>query len=312
MRAALKALSYPDLDVKKNYKLERQVINITKKHYLKPFYKTWDRKVMSGDYEIPVRIFEPFRKKADGILIFFHGGGWVTGNIDSYDKVCTNMATATGKAVVSVDYRLAPEYKFLTAPEDCYTVTKAIFNDSAVMGIPCGKITLIGDSAGGNLAAAVSLMARDRGEFNVERQILLYPAVYNDHSEKSPFDSVRDNGTDFLLTSKRVCDYMDMYINDFRDRKNPYFAPLLAEDFTNQPKTLIITAEYDPLRDEGEAYGEKLREAGNDVEIHRLTDALHGFISLPPHFVHVKRSYEYINEFLNDGEKSDESDEKDD
>lgn len=302
MRAALKALSYPDLDIKKNYKLERQVINITKKHYLKPFYKTWDRKVICDDREIPVRIFKPYRKEADGVLVFFHGGGWVTGNIDSYDKVCTHMASATCKVVVSVDYRLAPEHKFPAAVNDCYAVAKAVYEDRDIMGVRCKKLTLIGDSAGGNLAAAVSLMARDRREFSVERQILLYPAVYSYHNEKSPFESVRTNGTDFLLTSKRICDYMDLYINDFRDRKNPYFAPLLASDFSNQPKTLIITAEYDPLRDEGEAYGEKLREANNDVYVHRMADALHGFISLPPHFVHVKKAYEYINNFLNEDE----------
>ncbi len=300
MRAALKALSYPDIDVKKNYKLERQFINITKKNYLKPFYHTWDRKVECDGREIPVRIFKPKKNEADGVFVFFHGGGWVTGNIDSYDKVCTHMCEAVGKIVVSVDYRLAPEHKFPAAPNDCYAATKAVFEESEKMGISCDKITLIGDSAGGNLAAAVSLMARDRGEFKIERQILLYPAVYNCHDEKSPFESVRTNGTDFLLTSKRICDYMDLYTNDFRDRKSPYFAPLIAEDLSNQPKTLIITAEYDPLRDEGEAYGEKLREAGNYVEMHRMLDALHGFISLPPHFVHVKKAYAYINEFLNE------------
>lgn len=302
MRAALKALSYPDLDIKKNYKLERQVINIAKHHYFKPFYQTWDHEVSVGGHSIPVRIFQPKGFEPVGLLVFFHGGGWVTGNIDSYDKVCTNMARITRHIVVSVDYRLAPEYPFPAAPEDCYAVTREIFMDTALLGIEQDRITLIGDSAGGNLAAAVSLMARDRGEFLPRRQILIYPAAYNDHHpESSPFDSIRENGTDFLLTSKRICDYMDLYCSSPEDRTNPYFAPLLETDFSHQPDTLVITAEYDPLRDEGEEYGRKLRQAGNKVFIHRVSDALHGFFSLPPHFIHVRHSYEWIIPFLAGG-----------
>lgn len=160
------------------------------------------------------------------------------------------------------------------------------------------QITLIGDSAGGNLAAVVSLMARDRGEFFPRQQILLYPATNNDHTENSPFESVRTNGKGYLLTSKRMVDYMALYRSSDEDLQNPYYAPILCSDLSDQPRTLIITAEFDPLRDEGEAYGEKLREFGNDVEIHRIHDALHGFMSLSPGFKPVKRTYRYINDFL--------------
>ena len=144
-------------------------------------------------------------------------------------------------------------------------------------------------------------MARDRGEFLPARQILIYPSTGNDHSEGSPFPSVRENGSGYLLTSKRVRDYMELYCPSARDMKNPYVAPLLAEDFSNQPDTLIITAEYCPLRDEGEAYGDKLREAGNRVEIFRMPDALHGYFSLPVRFTQVRRTYELINKFLEGG-----------
>lgn len=299
MRIALKALSYPDLDLKKNYKLKRQITNVTHP-YLRPRYQMWDHKVAVDDYDIPVRIFFPRGKeRSKRILIFFHGGGWVIGNIDSYTTVCANMANQTGHVVVSVDYRLAPEYKFPTAPEDCYAVTKEIFMDASLFDVRQEDITLIGDSAGGNLAAVVSLMARDRGEFLPSRQILLYPSTSGDHSEASPYPSVHENGTDFLLTTKRINDYMELYQSSEQDLSNPYLAPILAEDLSRQPKTLIITAEYDPLRDEGEAYGQRLREAGNEVEVYRMKDALHGFISLPKHFVHVRKSYEIINKFLN-------------
>ena len=304
MLAALKALSYPDLDIKKIYKLERKVLDVTNYHVLKSFYKTWDHVVSFEDHEIPVRLFMPKKKGAHSLLLFFHGGGWVTGNIDSYNKVCANMARITNRVVVSVDYRLAPENRFPAAVEDCYHIAREIFMNSGLFDICSGQITMIGDSAGGNLAAAVSLMARDRGEFLPTRQILLYPATYYDHSDQSPFASIRENGTDYLLTSKRICDYMELYQSGEQDLKNPYYAPLAAEDFTHQPRTLIITAQYDPLRDEGEAYGQKLKEAGNSVEVHRISDALHGFFSLPPYFDQVKKCYRIINKFLSEEKQS--------
>lgn len=300
MRMALKALSYPDLDLKKTYKLQRQMTNAAHP-YLRPLYSMWDHKVSLEEHDIPVRIFLP-EDTVDKprVLVFFHGGGWVIGNIDSYTSVCSNMAKQTGHIVVSVDYRLAPEFKFPNAPEDCYAVTKEIFKEAAVLfDINKEDITLIGDSAGGNLAAVVSLMARDRGEYIPSRQILLYPSTGSDHSENSPYPSIIENGYDYLLTSKRINDFMDLYISKEEDLTNPYLAPILSADLTNQPKTLIITAQYDPLRDEGELYGKKLYDAGNEVEVYRMKDALHGFISLPRRFIHVKRSYELINRFLN-------------
>lgn len=299
MKIALKALSYPDLDLKKTYKLQRRVTNVAHP-YIKPLYKMWDHKVSLKDHDIPVRIFMPkanvIRRR---ILVFFHGGGWVIGNIDSYSAVCSNMANQTGHIVVSVDYRLAPEYKFPAAPEDCYAVVREIFlGVKNLFDINAEDITLIGDSAGGNLAAVVSLMARDRGEFMPAKQILLYPSVGSDHSEKSPYPSVAENGTDYLLTAKRINDFIDLYKNNDMDLINPYLAPLLSEDLSHQPKTLIITAQYDPLRDEAELYGKRLYEFGNEVEVYRMKDALHGFISLPKSFIHVKRTYEIINRFL--------------
>ncbi|NLK26946.1 MAG: alpha/beta hydrolase, partial [Clostridiales bacterium] len=213
MKMALKALSYPDLDVKKTYKIQRQMNNAAHP-YLKSLYKMWDHKIPSMDHDIPVRIFLPKGKEdcdMKGVLIFFHGGGFVIGNIDSYSNVCANMANQTEHIVVSVDYRLAPEYPFPSAPEDCYAVTREIFLDSTLFNIPTEKITLIGDSAGGNLAAVVSLMARDRKEFLPRKQILLYPSTWNDHSETSPFTSIHEFGTDYLLTAKRINDYLDLY-----------------------------------------------------------------------------------------------------
>lgn len=297
VRAALKALSYKDIDVKKNYMLHRNIVNLTHRHYLKPFFKSWDCHVDSENHSIPVRIFSPEQEGDYPVLLFFHGGGWVSGNIDSYSKVCTNMARLTNHNVVSVDYRLAPENPFPAGLEDCYQAAKAFITNNEINN---KHVTLIGDSAGGNLAAALSLLARERNEFNIKKQILIYPSTYNDHSDSSPFESVHSNGKDYLLTSKRVCDYMELYIAKDEDFLSPYFAPLLAEDLSNQPDTLIITAEFCPLRDEGEKFGKKLREAGNNVEIYRVKDALHGFFALPPRFPQVKLCYDIINNFLSE------------
>lgn len=297
-KLALKALTNTTLDIKKYYKQHRKVM-MAAHPYIKPLYNLLDRKIMNGDREIPVRIFRPKHKDGLKILIFFHGGGWVTGNIDSYSKICANMANQTHRIVVSVDYRLAPEYPFPAGVEDCYYVVKKIFTDNTLFNTKPEEITLIGDSAGGNLAAVVSLMARDQGDFLPSKQILIYPSTYYDHSENSPFPSIKENGTDYILTSKRISDYMDLYVENEADRKNPYVAPLLAEDLSKQPDTLIITAEYDPLRDEGEAYGIRLRKYGNNVRISRMEDALHGFLSLPKRSAYVMNCYKIINQFIN-------------
>lgn len=303
MLAALKALSTPDIDVKKIYKLQRKVIDITAKRFqLLPFQRQ-DLQIDAEDHFIPVRAFFPSEKRLlqPPVIVYFHGGGWVTGNINSYDRVCGTMAHALGMLVLSVDYRLAPEYRFPAGLEDCYTVVQELLVHGNPFPVTPEQLVLMGDSAGGNLTAVVSLMARDKGEFSIQRQVLLYPATANDHTETSPFPSVHENGTDYLLTSRRICDYMKLYVSSPEDYQNPYFAPLLAENLQNQPRTLILTAEFDPLRDEGEEYGRRLAEAGNDVRVERIPNSLHGFFSLPSRFEPVRRCHEIITQFLKEG-----------
>lgn len=289
------------ISLKKYYKAYRKILNIINPP-IKPIYKILDHKIIKDNREIPVRLFIPKENPLPKLLIFFHGGGWVTGNIDTYTNVCAEMANRTNHTVISVDYRLAPEYPFPAGLEDCYWATREIFLNSEKLKFKKEDITLIGDSAGGNLAAVVSLMARDRGEFLPKRQILIYPSTYHDHSDNSPFPSVIENGKDYIMTSKRIQDYMDLYVPKQEDRLNPYVAPLLAEDLSNQPKTLILTAEFDPLRDEGEAYGVKLREFGNDVKIHRIKNSIHGFLSSPLNSSHTDELYEIVNSFLKEND----------
>ena len=295
MRKVLKVLSFDGIEVEAS----RHLANLKAIDPMKIFHRTIDGKIYNAGYEVPVRVYLPREKETDGlpVMLFFHGGGWVTESIDNYERICARMAVATNHIVVSVGYRLAPEYKFPVGLEDCYAVAKELYTGK-IAGIDPEQITVIGDSAGGNLAAALSLLARDRGEFLPKRQILIYPALYGDYSDASPYPSVQENGSDYLLTAGKMRDYIELYASSEKDKKNPYFAPLLAEDYKNQPKTLILTAEFDPLRDEGEEYGRKLSEAGNEVEIHRISDALHGYFALGIKYYHVKESFELINEFL--------------
>lgn len=296
MRRVLKALSFDGIEVEAS----RHLANLKAIDPMKIFYKTIDYKIYNGEHQIPVRIFLPGEKMEDDLpaLLFFHGGGWVTESIDNYERICARLASATNHIVVSVEYRLAPEYPFPTGFYDCYMAAKAMFTNRFILNTDPDKITLIGDSAGGNLAAAVSLMARDQGEFLPKRQILIYPAVNNDYSEKSLFSSVRENGQDYLLTAGKLKDYINLYAGSEEDKLNPYFAPILEKDLSGQPDTLILTSEFDPLRDEGEAYGRRLAEAGNRVEVHRIKDALHGYFALGIRSLHVQESFEYINHFL--------------
>lgn len=297
-RLTLKVLSSIKLDIKKNYKTYRKVLKAISPS-AKPSYIMLDHKILVGKRDIPIRVFIPKDITRTRVLIFFHGGGWVTGDIDSYTSVCANLAEETGHTVISVDYRLAPENPYPAGLEDCYFATREIFLHPEILNCKIEDITLMGDSAGGNLAAVVSLMARDRGEFLPKRQILMYPATNYDHSETSPYPSVHENGSGYIMTSERIQDYMDLYVPILEDRLSPYVAPLLSEDLSNQPKTLIITSEFDPLRDEGIAYGLKLKKFGNEVTIYQMKDALHGFFSNPLSTEEITISYGLINKFLN-------------
>lgn len=299
MMAALRAISRHDPNVLQNYQRTRKMFDAAHPPIAKP-YTIWDHKVRLNDHEIPVRLFTPELGLPEQIILFFHGGGWVTGNIESYTTVCSRIASQTKSIVISVDYRLAPEHQFPAGLEDCYAVARELFRDTEQFDLRSDKIVLMGDSAGGNLAAAVSLLAKERGEFMPGRQILIYPCTYNDHTPASPYRSVVENGSDYILTAKRVCDYLELYLGDSGAYNDPYFAPLLAEDLSGQPSTLILSSEFCPLRDEGEEYGRRLLEAGNTVQVHRIADSIHGYFSLPLSFLPVRQSFFLINQFLSE------------
>lgn len=301
-RKILKAFSFNKIDVE----VARNIADIKRLDPLKKFYRKMDVEIGRDGYEIPVRIFFPdeetYQEKLDvsgcRLMLFFHGGGWATDHVENYERICARLSADTKHVVAAVEYRLAPEYKFPIGLEDCYAAAKAVCTGKLFPNIDAADVTLIGDSAGGNLAAALSLMARDRKEFRICRQILIYPAVNNDYSDHTPFASVKENGTDYILTQGKLIDYLNYYAGSEADFENPYFAPILAENLEDQPDTLILTAEFDPLRDEGEAYGKRLRSAGNRAVIHRIKDAVHGFFALGFKHLYVQESFDSINRFL--------------
>ena len=293
----------PRINMREDYgkvrQFQRRVASIGRPRVRDSYQQTAER--IDGR-QISVRIFEPAERHGDDVLLFFHGGGWVTGDIETYTPACANMADLTGCVVASVNYRLAPEYPFPAGLDDCYEITRRLLDSPGRAGISYArKIVLVGDSAGANLAAAVSLRLRDEGHSGVSRQILLYPVTHWNHDPAtSPFDSVREHGEGLRLTNDEVDAYLELYVPHPERRKQPLVSPLESPDLTRQPKTLVLTAERDLLRDEGEAYGEALAAAGNDARVVRIADALHGFIQLPRFARPMRDAYEAINAFLDE------------
>lgn len=317
VQAILQALSYGGIEVES----ARWIADLKKLDPMRIFVKKLDIEIYNKEYKVPVRLYfadEASMKSGNKnvpVILFFHGGGWTTESVETYDRVCSRMAQSIGQLVVSVEYRLAPEHRFPVGFEDCYAAAKALFSGEILPGVRPERISVMGDSAGGNLAAAVCMKARDTGDFRPRRQILIYPALNNCYTEDSPYESVRTNGTGYLLTSEKMADYLDLYEGSPEDRENPYFAPLCAEDYSHLPDTLILTAEFDPLRDEGEEYGRRMKQAGCRVHIERIKGALHGYFALGIEHLYVQESFRYINHFLSveenrDGKKTAEPMEK--
>ena len=241
-----------------------------------PIHKMEDRTISGPEgYQIPIRIYTPDAKGQLPVLVFFHGGGWVLGNIESHDSVCRELANKANCIVISVDYRLAPEHKFPAAPEDCYAATKwAVLNAAAFGGDP-SRVAVGGDSAGGNLAAAVAQMAADRGAPSLTYQMLIYP-VTNYALDTS---SYKENADGYLLTRDMMQWFWTQYLANDEDGKNAYASPMQARTVRRVAPAFIMTAEFDPLRDEGEAYGERLKKEGVPVACKRYDGAIHGFFS---------------------------------
>ena len=240
--------------------------------------------------EIPVRVYTPqvSRREPQASedqregrgpfpgLVYFHGGGFVLCNLDTHDGICRSLANAAGCVVVSVDYRLAPEHPFPAAPEDCYAATQWVAKNGSELGIDVARLAIGGDSAGGNLTAVTALMARDRGGPVLRFQLLVYPVT------DCAFDtaSYRENAEGYLLTTGMMRWFWEKYLADPKHGAEGYASPVRAANLANLPPGLCITAGYDPLRDEGEVYAARLREAGVDVRTSRYPGMFHGFLGM--------------------------------
>ncbi len=234
-----------------------------------------DRTVPGPAGDIAVRIYTPAPHSGGtrAALVWFHGGGWVIGNLDGADFTCRAMTNRSNCIVVSVDYRLAPEAKFPAAAEDCYAATKWVADNAASIGVDAHRIAVGGDSAGGNLATVVALMARASSEPAIGFQALIYPVTNHNFDTAS----YRDNADGYLLTKDSMVWFWNHYLKSPADGNDPMASPLKADDLSGLPPAIVITAEFDPLRDEGEAYAARLKQAGVAVQSQRYDGQIHGF-----------------------------------
>jgi acetyl esterase len=222
---------------------------------------------------LPVRIYTPPGKGPFPVLIYLHGGGWVLGNLDTHDDYCRSLASRASAVVVSVDYRLAPEHPFPAPLNDSYEALKWAAATAASFGGDASRLAVAGDSAGGNLAAATALMARDKGGPKLAIQVLIYPAL-NYGFETA---SAHQNASGFGLSRDDMIFYWNRYLARPGDAGNPYASPLRAKDLRGLPRALVITAQFDPLRDDGLAYAARLARDGVPVRCTNYLDMNHGF-----------------------------------
>ena len=225
---------------------------------------------------IPVRIYTPSGTGPCPLLVYFHGGGWVLGDLETHDSVCRELAHGAGCVVMAVDYRLAPEHKFPAAGDDCYAAVKWAAAHAAEIGADPRRIAIGGDSAGGNLTCVTALRARDEGGPRLCFQLPIYPVT--NHSLDTP--SYRENAKGYLLETDAMAWFWGHYLRSDADGEQPYASPLRAADFHGLPPALVITAEFDPLRDEGEAYAKRLQAADVPTTLRRFDGMIHGFFGM--------------------------------
>jgi acetyl esterase len=228
---------------------------------------------------VPLRLYRP-ALAGDGpalpVLVYYHGGGWTIGDLDTHDVLCRQLCQRTGAAVVSVDYGLGPERRFPGAVDDCLDATRWVQRQAAALGLDGSRLAVGGDSAGGNLAAVVAIALRDGGDPPPAFQLLIYPAT--DMRAVAP--SHTTNGQGYLLTADSIAYYRGQYIADPAQWSDWRASPLLAADLSRLPPALVLTAGYDPLRDEGRQYADALSAAGNAVQYICFERQVHGFITM--------------------------------
>ncbi len=209
------------------------------------------------------------------VVVFYHGGGWTVDTVEAHDKAVHVMCAASGCVFASVDYRLAPEHKFPAGIEDAYTGLQWVYDNAEQIGVDRNRIAVCGDSSGGNFAAVMCQLARDRNGVPIQKQVLIYP---NTDFVMAGWESVQTVGSGYYCTKDALLWYWNHYVGDSYDLENPYLCPMRAKSFENLPDAYVVVATYDPLHDEGAAYARALEQAGANVVFRDCTDLMHGFI----------------------------------
>lgn len=239
-----------------------------------------DRRIPGPAGDVPIRIYRPESSAPLPAVVYFHGGGWVVGDIEMTDAGCRILTNLAQCVTVSVDYRLAPEHRFPAAPEDCYAATRWIAENAGAISADPARLAVSGTSAGASLATAVAMMARDRGGPRLCYQVLWYPAT--DATMDTPSHRNFATGNYYFLSRADMEWFWNYYLSSERDKTNPYCCPAAAKDMSGLPPALVITAEYDPLRDEGEEYAARLKRAGVPTRCSRYEGVTHGFVGMAP------------------------------
>jgi len=251
-----------------------------------------DRVIPGPGGDLLVRIYTPEAPAPRPAIAFFHGGGFVICSIETHDGLARRLANAIGAVVVSVEYRLAPDVRCPESAEDCYAATVWTHEHAAELGADPDRLIVVGDSAGGNLAAVVTLMARERGAPPITSQVLVYPVI--DAACDAP--SYTENGEGYFLEATGMRWFWDHYLGPDGDGTHHHASPIHAEDHSALPPAVVITAEFDPLRDEGEAYAAALEAAGVPVVARRYDGMIHGFVSMPMVFPEADDAVAHIAE----------------
>jgi acetyl esterase len=257
-----------------------------------PLHDVADRTLATAAGEVPVRVYTPAAQDSYGVVVYLHGGAFFLGSLDTHDHVCRELAAATGHRVVSVGYRLAPEHAFPAGLDDSYGVVRWVVEHGEELAWDGATLAVAGDSSGGTFAAAAAAMAVDEGLGALTHQVLYYPSLDLDFHTDA-YASRRTEGEGYGLETAGLKPFNAFYLGSGADPDDPRVSPLRREDLTGLPPALVVTAEHDPLRDEGELYARRLEEAGVPVTLRRVEGANHGFVQ---HFSWIPELYRVFDE----------------
>ncbi|MBW8486389.1 alpha/beta hydrolase [Actinomadura parmotrematis] len=262
-----------------------------------PVHAVEDATARTAHGDVPVRIYTPDAAPAHGLLVYIHGGAFFLGSLNTHDHIARSLARETGLKVVSVGYRLAPENAFPAGLTDCYGVVRWAAGDGAGLGWDGATLAVAGDSSGGTYAAAVTALARDDGFDRITHQVLYYPSLDLDF-DTGRYASLRENAAGYGLETAGLAPFNAFYLDGGADPADPLVSPIKRADLAGLPPALIVTAEHDPLRDEGELYGARLKEAGVDATVSRYAGAGHGFVQHFSWLPEYHRAFEETRDFL--------------